>query len=66
MRLRKGADVTSDIDIQYPSTPWRHVKGGVHPPKTSSGGWGSDVTASAVAGLRRLEARETGARDPDG
>ena len=70
MWLRKGSYVTSDNEVQYPYPPWRQVQGGVHPPDTGSGGWGSDGAHSSVEGLRipedrEPEARETEAREPE-
>ena len=63
MWLRKGSDVTSDSEFQYPSPPWIQGQGGIHPIETKSVGWSSDVTASAIAGLSPPEARDTEARD---
>ena len=60
--LHKGSGVTNNSEFQYPSPPWRQGQGGVHLPETESGGWGSDGTASTMAGLRRPESRDPEAR----
>ena len=58
--LCKGSDVTSYSDIQQPSHPWSQGQGGVHPTKAEYGGWSSDGTAGAMAGIIPSEARGRG------
>ena len=60
--LCRGAYFTRNIEFQYPSPPWCQVQGGVNLTVTKSGGWGSDVTASVVAGIKTPEARDPEAR----
>ena len=58
MWLRKGADVTSNSEVQYPSPKWRQGQEGVNLTDTKYGGWIRDGTDSAMVGLRPPEARE--------
>ena len=62
MWLHRGSYVTSDSEIQHPSSPWIQVQVGLHPKDTESGGWSSDGTACAMGGLRPPEASKPEAR----
>ena len=62
MWICKGSDVTSDSEIQHPSPTWRQGQGGVHPTYTEYGGWSSDGTDGAMAGIMPPEARDPEAR----
>ena len=59
---RKGSDLTSNSEIQHPSSHWRQEQGGVHPTDIESGGWNIDDTSSSVMGIRPPEARDLEAR----
>ena len=65
MWLCKVPDVTSDSDIQHPSSLWCYGQEGVHPTLAKSGGWSSDDTSGAMVGLRPPEARDLDARGTD-
>ena len=62
MWLCKGLDVTSDSEVLKPSPLWRQGQGGVQPTYNEYGGWGSDGTVRALAGIRSPEAKEPAAR----
>ena len=62
MWLRKGLGVTSDSEIQHPSSPWSQVQGGIHPIETESEVWGIDGTGGAMTGLNPPEAMKPEAR----
>ena len=62
--LCKGLGVTSDSEIQHLYPTWRQGQGGINPTDRKSEGWGSDGTASSVAGIIPPEDREPEARGP--